>query len=149
MHALKTIVATAVVALGLGPAATAGVQHLTARDDQPAAAPAQVARPAGTITMTTAQLRALLGWQGDAAKAKASPQHDRRQDRSQDRTRDGLRDRDTTHATGGHHIRTGSTPANGQTAHAHTSTCDHADSGHSSGGDAHSPDRHGEGEDCR
>jgi len=87
MRALKTIVATAVIVFALTTVAMAGVQHFTKQNGQAAGTQAKQAHPTYTVTLTAAQLKDLMGANGDGT-AKADANTHRTQEQHVERVRE-------------------------------------------------------------
>jgi hypothetical protein len=145
MRALRTIVATAVIVFTLTTVAMAGVQHYTRQNDQSGGARAQAiqsAPPTYTITMTAAQLKALMGAQGGATKANAGAQHIRHQDKARETDHSATRTTTRSSWTG---------PASGSTrggSGSDTSNCNDYDHHGDASGDSHDGDHHSGDQGC-
>jgi Tfp pilus assembly major pilin PilA len=144
MRALKTIVATAVIVFALTTVAMAGVQHFTKQSGQTTGTQAQQAQPSYSVTLTAAQLKELIGTQGNGAR-KADAHADRTRQQDKARVRDAVRTTTRDHTA----AQTGSTSGSVNSA---TGTCTPHDYDHDYdwGGSGDGQHRSGDsGEGCR
>jgi hypothetical protein len=152
MKAIKTIVATAVIALAATTVAMAGVQHLgPAADDGPGAGPAQAA-PApqtvaqqvttpGSVPLTAAQFAALLraasrddGVQAGTHRQQADHTRKNPANRKHRTTRHAAL-HSTTHQATTHHTTTHRSAAHTATQHSGTQAGSHHGESHDGGCD--------------